>query len=80
MAPQIRQHMLSFFAGGVSALSFGYYQLHQDVWRAADLVDSHLGSLGRETVSSQTVLLKRVGALEAETKSLRELLATKGIS
>ena len=37
-AVQMRQHLQSFLTGSVAALAFGYYQVHQDVNRAADAV------------------------------------------
>jgi BMFP domain-containing protein YqiC len=74
---QIRHHLQSFLAGGVAALSFGYYRLHQDVWQAASAVDSRLDLLGRETVTSQVALQARVDSLEAQVTKLKEALASK---
>ena len=68
---QIRHSLSSFLAGGVSALAFGYYTVHQDVWKAAELVDSRLGSVARETVSAQETLQARVLALEGEVSKLK---------
>ena len=31
----LRHHFQSFLVGGVTALSFGYYVVHQDVWKAS---------------------------------------------
>lgn len=70
-AAQLRHHLQSFLAGGVAALAFGYYRVHQDVWRAAEAVDSRLDSLGRETVGSHAALQARVVALETEVQRLR---------
>ena len=74
-ASQIRHHLQSFLAGGVAALSFGYYRVHQDVWEAAEAVDSRLDRLGRETVSSQAKLQARVVALEGEVSKLKGAIA-----
>ena len=68
---QIRHSLSSFLAGGASALAFGYYTVHQDVWKAAELVDDRLGSVARETVSGQQALQARVLALEGEVSKLK---------
>ena len=73
--PQIRQHFQSFLAGGLAALSFGYYRLHQDVWQAAQAVDTRIDALGRETVGSHATLNARISALENELVTLK---ATRG--
>ena len=73
--------MSSFLAGGVSALAFGYYTVHQDVWKAAELVDDRLSSVARETVSAQEALQARVLALEGEVSKLKgeiNAVAAKG--
>lgn len=70
-APQLRHHFQSFLTGGVAALAFGYYRVHQDVWRAAEAVDVRLDALGRETVSSHATLQARVKALEQEVARLK---------
>ena len=72
---QLRQQLQAFTLGGISALSFGYYQVHQDVWRAAEAVDSRLDTLGKEAVGGQATLQKRVGALEGEIAKLKGELA-----
>jgi len=69
----IRHHFQSFLTGGVAALGFGYYKLHQEVWRAAAVVDGRLDALGRETVSSQAALQARVAALEKELTRLKAM-------
>lgn len=68
---QIRNHLQSFLLGGVAALSFGYYRLHQDVYMAAEAVESRLGTLGKETVRSQATLQARLDALEGEVSKLK---------
>jgi hypothetical protein len=73
---QIRDNLKSFLLGGVTALAAGYYRVHQDVWTTAEAVDGRLDSLGREVVSSQTALQKRVAALEGEIKKLHTNIAT----
>lgn len=77
MLPQVRHHLTSFLAGGVAALSFGYYRLHQDVWQAAGAVDSRLHDLGSESVSSQQALVARVAALEGEVSKIKMGVAMK---
>lgn len=69
-ASQIRGHFQAFLTGGVSALAFGYYTLHQDIWRAAEAVDDRLQRLGKETVATQAALQARVDTLENEVKRL----------
>ena len=49
--------------------------MHQDVWEAAEAVDSRLDRLGRETVSSQAKLQARVVALEGEVSKLKGAIA-----
>ena len=71
----IRQHMQSFLLGGVTSLGFGYYFIHQDVWSAAEAVDSRLASLGGDMVAGHKALQKRVGALEGEITKLKGELA-----
>lgn len=39
---QLRNHLQSFLTGGVTALCFGYYRLHQDVYHAAEAVPQHV--------------------------------------
>ena len=56
-------------------MSFGYYRVHQDLWQAAEAVDSRLENLGRDAVSSQSTLLKRVGTLEDDVAKLKGALA-----
>jgi hypothetical protein len=68
---QLRHHFQSFLTGGVAALAFGYYRVHQDVWRAAEAVDARIDALGQETVSSTTALQERVKALEHEVARLK---------
>jgi hypothetical protein len=72
---QIRHHLQSFLAGGVAALSFGYYRVHQDLWLSAEAVDSRLERLGREVVSSQATLQARIVALEGEVSMLKGNIA-----
>ena len=62
--------MQSFLLGAVTAFGFGFYRIHQDVWTAAEAVDSRLSMLGSETVGSQKKLQARVGALEDEIAKL----------
>ncbi|KAL1522765.1 hypothetical protein AB1Y20_017737 [Prymnesium parvum] len=64
----LRGHMQAFLSGSVAALAFGYYRVHQDIWRAADEVDSRIQALGQEAVASQAALQARVSALEDELK------------
>ena len=68
---QLRGNFQAFLTGGVAALAFGYYQLHQDVWRAADAVESRLEVVGRESVSTHAALQTRVNALEDGIKRLK---------
>lgn len=70
-APQIRQHFQSFLAGGIVALSAGYYKLHQDIWHAAEAVDTRLDHLGRESIGAHSALQARVSSLETEVASLK---------
>ena len=67
--------MQSFLLGGVTALGIGYYRIHQDVWQAAEAVDSRLDTLGKEAVSTSATLKKRVGALEGEISKLKGAIA-----
>lgn len=68
---QLRYHFQSFLTGGVAALGFGYYRVHQDVWLAAEAVEARIDALGRETVASNTALQERVKALEHEVARLK---------
>ena len=68
---QIRNHFQSFLTGGIVALSFGYYRMHQDIWRAAEAVDTRLDHLGRESIGAQATLQARMTALEAEVARLK---------
>ncbi len=71
----LRHNLQSFLLGGVTALSFGIYKINQDVWTAAEAVDSRLATLGKESVSSQDKLLARVTALEGEVSKLKGAIA-----
>ena len=77
---QIRDHLKSFLTGTVAALAFGYYNLHQDVHRAADGVSGRIDSLGQETVGANAALAKRVAALEAEVLRLKAAAAAASSS
>ena len=72
---QIRHHFQFFLLGGVTALGAGYYRVHQDVWSAAEAVDSRLDTLGKSAVSGQSALQKRVVALEGEVAKLKGAIA-----
>lgn len=72
---QIRHHLQAFLSGGVAALSFGYYQVHQDVWKTASVVDSRLAALSSELVGSQAILKGRIVALEGEIAMLKGSIA-----
>ena len=67
--------MQAFLVGGITALAFGYYRVHQDVWSSAALVEKRIHELGHETVATQTAFEARVAALE---KELSRLKATRG--
>ena len=54
----------------MTALAFGYYNLHRDVWQAAGEVDVRLKDLGQESVATHAALQARVSALEDELKKL----------
>ena len=71
--PQLRQNFQSFLTGGVVALAFGYYRVHQDIYVAAGAVDARIEALGSETVSSVAAMQKRVKALEQEVAALKAL-------
>lgn len=70
LASQLRHNLQAFLAGGVAALSFGYYRVHKDVWTAAEAVDSRLAKLGNAATSSQKALQARVDALENQVTKL----------
>ena len=72
---QIRHHFQFFLLGGVTALGAGYYRVHQDVWSAAEAVDSRLDTLGKSAVSGQSALQKQVVALEGEVAKLKGAIA-----
>eukprot|EP00316_Scyphosphaera_apsteinii_P014289 CAMPEP_0119312496 /NCGR_PEP_ID=MMETSP1333-20130426/26674_1 /TAXON_ID=418940 /ORGANISM="Scyphosphaera apsteinii, Strain RCC1455" /LENGTH=62 /DNA_ID=CAMNT_0007317125 /DNA_START=93 /DNA_END=281 /DNA_ORIENTATION=+ len=55
----------------MAALAFGYYRVHQDVWQAAEAIDSRLDALGRETITSHASLQARVNELEKELVRLK---------
>ena len=74
---QIRHNLQSFLLGGVTALSVGYYRVHQDIWTAAEAVDTRLNEIGTATVSTQNSVLKRIGALEGEVAMLKGALAAE---
>ncbi|KAL3905863.1 MAG: hypothetical protein SGPRY_010761 [Prymnesium sp.] len=67
----LRGNLQAFLAGSVSTLAFGYYRLHQDVWRAAEQVDERIKAVGEEAVATHVALQARVDALEDELKKLR---------
>ena len=76
LSPQVvmsalRHHFQSFLVGGVTALSFGYYVVHQDVWKASERVEDRVAALGRETVSANAALQQRVQALEDELRRMK---------
>ena len=73
---QVRNHLQSFLAGAVAALSFGYYRVHQDVWRAAEAVDGRLGALATEVSSSHAVLQTRIDELEVELHRQKAVVVT----
>ena len=68
---QLRHNLQAFLTGGVTALGFGYFKLHQDIWQAAESVDGRISALGSETVASQSALFARVTALEDELLRLK---------
>jgi hypothetical protein len=71
---QIRDHVRAFLLGSTTALSIGYYKVHQSLWESTASVSGHLEKLGEETTHSQTVLQQRVALLEAEVAKLKEKL------
>ena len=71
----IRHNLQAFLLGGVTAFGYGYYHINNNVWNAAEAVDSRLTKLGEEAVSSQKAVLKRVEALEDEVSKLKGALA-----
>ena len=67
----LRANLQSFLFGAAASLGAGYYFLHQDIWRSADLLGESLGSLVTETKGRAQVLEQRVAKLEAEVQALK---------
>ena len=71
---QLRGNLQAFLTGGVTALAFGYFRLHQDVYRASDAVAVRLQALGEESTTTHKALQARVDTLEDELKKLKSAL------
>lgn len=67
----LRANLQSFLLGAVGSFGAGYYFLHQDIWRSADLLGESLGSMITEARGKSAALEKRVAKLEAEVAALK---------
>lgn len=73
----LRANLQSFLLGASVSLGAGYYFLHQDIWRSADVLGMSLGSMVTASASKTTALEERLAKLEGEVAALkvRALLA-----
>jgi hypothetical protein len=67
----LRGNLQSFLFGATASLSAGYYFLHQDIWRSADLLSESVGSMVSVSASKAELLEKRVAKLEGEVAALK---------
>lgn len=67
----LRANLQSFLLGASISLGAGYYFLHQDIWRSADVLGTSLGSMVTASTSKTTALEQRVAKLEGEVASLK---------
>ncbi|KAJ1622342.1 hypothetical protein T492DRAFT_1063228 [Pavlovales sp. CCMP2436] len=67
----LRANFQSFLLGTTASLGAGYYFLHQDIWRSADLLGESLGSMVTASTSKTIALEQRVAKLEGEVAALK---------
>ena len=67
----LRANLQAFLFGATASLSAGYYFLHQDIWRSADLLSESVGSMVNVSASKTESLEKRVAKLEGEVAALK---------
>jgi hypothetical protein len=73
----LRSNLQSFLLGASVSLGAGYYFLHQDIWRSADLLGESLGARVTASTRKSADLEKRVDKLEAEVAALKVRKSTR---
>lgn len=67
----LRTNLQSFLLGAATSLGAGYFFLHQDVWRSADILSSTISRQVASMSDSTASLDVRVAKLEGEVAALK---------
>jgi len=64
----IRVALCSFLSGVAVASGFGYFQLHQDIYKTSSILESSVESVASDLFGKNQLLESRIEALEAILK------------
>jgi len=61
----LRTALCSFFSGAAIAGGAGYYQIHQDTYTTAKVINEQISGIREEVVSNNKDLERRIAVLES---------------